>query len=160
MAKFWFKRMLNDFVERWVTFKSKVKMSRNGSDIQKKKGGFLIPRQVNADLVSMFEWYFSLFIPLKKCEKNKKFKKKMKKSESAQRSRFLQFFSRIFFFSHLFKGINRELYLSFMLLHFETKTVFFIVFFTVFSFFHNCEKKLWKKLKNYEKTVIAVKKCS
>ena len=67
-------------------------------------------------------------------KKTKKFKKKMEKSESAQRSRFFQFFREFSFFSHLFKGIHRELYLSFMLATFRNKNSFFQTFFTVFSF--------------------------
>ena len=69
-------------------------------------------------------WYFSLFIPLKKCEKKqnkkKKIKKKMEKSESAQRSRFFQFFQNLF-------SLNRYVHIAMV------RTVFF---------FHNFEKTM------------------
>ena len=79
----------------------------------------------------------------------KKFKKKIKKIlERAALEIFTIFFEN-FLFSHLFKGKNRELYLSFMLLQlFSYFLVFFVVFFTVFSFFHfnlTLEQSFWSK---------------
>ena len=61
------------------------------------------------DDTSNLRWYFSLFIPLTKCEKNKKIQEKTEKSE------IFYFFENFCFFRHFFKGIHREMYLSFIL---------------------------------------------
>ena len=63
------------------------------------------------NVANIKERYISLCIPLKKCGKKQKIAKKWKISSPAG-SRIFQFFLEIFFlfFSHFFKGMNKEKY--------------------------------------------------